>query len=177
MARRRHPVGEIFPLAPSLFGPAPRPDARFQKSAAGRCASRASGRWRSPIFSSRAGGEILSEAFRAGLVNEAAFFIAPSVTGTQPRALQRLPRAAAATRGRLPDGGPRPALPRTALGRTDARRASVLPPPPHGGRRLPWNAHQFRGSSSFTCRKNVVRFFRARERFPTKRTKGGTSPQ
>jgi len=37
------------------------------------------------------GGKILTEAFRAGLVNEVAFFIAPAVMGTIPRALERLP--------------------------------------------------------------------------------------
>jgi diaminohydroxyphosphoribosylaminopyrimidine deaminase/5-amino-6-(5-phosphoribosylamino)uracil reductase len=37
------------------------------------------------------GGAILSEAFRAGLVNEVAFFIAPAVTGTPTRALEKLP--------------------------------------------------------------------------------------
>jgi len=37
------------------------------------------------------GGKILTEAFRAGLVNEVAFFIAPSVMGTLPRALEKLP--------------------------------------------------------------------------------------
>jgi diaminohydroxyphosphoribosylaminopyrimidine deaminase/5-amino-6-(5-phosphoribosylamino)uracil reductase len=36
------------------------------------------------------GGKILTEAFRAGLVNEVAFFIAPAVMGTIPRALERL---------------------------------------------------------------------------------------
>jgi diaminohydroxyphosphoribosylaminopyrimidine deaminase/5-amino-6-(5-phosphoribosylamino)uracil reductase len=38
------------------------------------------------------GGVILTEAFRAGLVNEVAFFIAPAVMGTAPRALQKLDR-------------------------------------------------------------------------------------
>ena len=39
------------------------------------------------------GGEkVLTEAFRAGLVNEVAFFIAPSVMGTVPRALEKLPK-------------------------------------------------------------------------------------
>jgi diaminohydroxyphosphoribosylaminopyrimidine deaminase/5-amino-6-(5-phosphoribosylamino)uracil reductase len=33
------------------------------------------------------GGKILTEAFRAGLVNEVAFFIAPALMGTVPRAL------------------------------------------------------------------------------------------
>jgi diaminohydroxyphosphoribosylaminopyrimidine deaminase/5-amino-6-(5-phosphoribosylamino)uracil reductase len=36
------------------------------------------------------GGKILTEAFRAGLVNEVAFFIAPTVMGTLPRALGKL---------------------------------------------------------------------------------------
>jgi diaminohydroxyphosphoribosylaminopyrimidine deaminase / 5-amino-6-(5-phosphoribosylamino)uracil reductase len=36
------------------------------------------------------GGEILTEAFRTGLVNEVAFFIAPAVMGTAPRALGKL---------------------------------------------------------------------------------------
>ena len=36
------------------------------------------------------GGKILTEAFRAGLVNEVAFFIAPAVMGTRPRALEEL---------------------------------------------------------------------------------------
>jgi diaminohydroxyphosphoribosylaminopyrimidine deaminase/5-amino-6-(5-phosphoribosylamino)uracil reductase len=36
------------------------------------------------------GGEILSAALRAGVVNEAAFFLAPAVMGTLPRALHRL---------------------------------------------------------------------------------------
>jgi len=36
------------------------------------------------------GGEILTEALRNGLVNEAAFFIAPAVMGTAPRALGKL---------------------------------------------------------------------------------------
>jgi diaminohydroxyphosphoribosylaminopyrimidine deaminase/5-amino-6-(5-phosphoribosylamino)uracil reductase len=38
------------------------------------------------------GAEILTEAFRAGVVNEVAFFIAPSVLGTATRALNKLPR-------------------------------------------------------------------------------------
>ncbi len=37
------------------------------------------------------GGKILTEAFRTGLVNEVAFFIAPAVMGTLPRALGKLP--------------------------------------------------------------------------------------
>jgi diaminohydroxyphosphoribosylaminopyrimidine deaminase/5-amino-6-(5-phosphoribosylamino)uracil reductase len=37
------------------------------------------------------GGEILTEAFRQKLVNEVAFFIAPAVMGTLPRALKNLP--------------------------------------------------------------------------------------
>jgi diaminohydroxyphosphoribosylaminopyrimidine deaminase/5-amino-6-(5-phosphoribosylamino)uracil reductase len=36
------------------------------------------------------GGQILTEAFRAGLVNEVAFFIAPALMGTAPRALREL---------------------------------------------------------------------------------------
>jgi diaminohydroxyphosphoribosylaminopyrimidine deaminase/5-amino-6-(5-phosphoribosylamino)uracil reductase len=39
------------------------------------------------------GGTILTEAFRAGLVNEVAFFIAPAVMGTAPRALGALKTA------------------------------------------------------------------------------------
>lgn len=38
------------------------------------------------------GGKTLTEAFRAGLVNEVAFFIAPAVMGTILRALEKLPR-------------------------------------------------------------------------------------
>jgi diaminohydroxyphosphoribosylaminopyrimidine deaminase/5-amino-6-(5-phosphoribosylamino)uracil reductase len=37
------------------------------------------------------GGKILTEAFKAGLVNEVVFFIAPAVMGTVPRALVQLP--------------------------------------------------------------------------------------
>lgn len=37
------------------------------------------------------GGKILTEAFKAGMVNEVAFFIAPAVMGTAPRALEKLP--------------------------------------------------------------------------------------
>jgi diaminohydroxyphosphoribosylaminopyrimidine deaminase/5-amino-6-(5-phosphoribosylamino)uracil reductase len=37
------------------------------------------------------GGQILTEAFRLNLVNEVAFFIAPAVMGTVPRALGKLP--------------------------------------------------------------------------------------
>jgi diaminohydroxyphosphoribosylaminopyrimidine deaminase/5-amino-6-(5-phosphoribosylamino)uracil reductase len=37
------------------------------------------------------GGQILTEALKLGLVNEVAFFIAPSVMGTIPRALNELP--------------------------------------------------------------------------------------
>ena len=37
------------------------------------------------------GGQILTEAFRAKLVNEVAFFIAPAVMGSVPRALESLP--------------------------------------------------------------------------------------
>ncbi len=36
------------------------------------------------------GGKILTEAFCAGLVNEVAFFIAPAIMGTLPRALEKL---------------------------------------------------------------------------------------
>jgi diaminohydroxyphosphoribosylaminopyrimidine deaminase/5-amino-6-(5-phosphoribosylamino)uracil reductase len=36
------------------------------------------------------GGQVLTEAFRAGLVNEVAFFIAPALMGTIPRALHSL---------------------------------------------------------------------------------------
>ncbi len=36
------------------------------------------------------GGQVLTEAFRAGAVNEVAFFIAPALLGTVPRALQKL---------------------------------------------------------------------------------------
>jgi diaminohydroxyphosphoribosylaminopyrimidine deaminase/5-amino-6-(5-phosphoribosylamino)uracil reductase len=36
------------------------------------------------------GGKILTEAFRAGLVNEVVFFIAPAAMGTMPRALEEL---------------------------------------------------------------------------------------
>jgi diaminohydroxyphosphoribosylaminopyrimidine deaminase/5-amino-6-(5-phosphoribosylamino)uracil reductase len=36
------------------------------------------------------GGHVLAEAFRAGLVNEVAFFIAPALMGTLPRALHEL---------------------------------------------------------------------------------------
>jgi diaminohydroxyphosphoribosylaminopyrimidine deaminase / 5-amino-6-(5-phosphoribosylamino)uracil reductase len=39
------------------------------------------------------GGTILTEAFRAGVVNEVAFFIAPAVMGTAPRALGALKTA------------------------------------------------------------------------------------
>ncbi|MCE0497349.1 MAG: bifunctional diaminohydroxyphosphoribosylaminopyrimidine deaminase/5-amino-6-(5-phosphoribosylamino)uracil reductase RibD [Methylacidiphilales bacterium] len=37
------------------------------------------------------GGKILTEAFRRGLVNEVAFFIAPALMGTLPRSLEKLP--------------------------------------------------------------------------------------
>jgi diaminohydroxyphosphoribosylaminopyrimidine deaminase/5-amino-6-(5-phosphoribosylamino)uracil reductase len=36
------------------------------------------------------GGQVLTEAFRAGLVNEVAFFVAPALMGTIPRALNKL---------------------------------------------------------------------------------------
>jgi len=39
------------------------------------------------------GGEILTEAFEKGLVNEVAFFIAPAVMGTIPRALGKLSKS------------------------------------------------------------------------------------
>jgi diaminohydroxyphosphoribosylaminopyrimidine deaminase/5-amino-6-(5-phosphoribosylamino)uracil reductase len=39
------------------------------------------------------GGRILTEAFRLGLVNEVAFFLAPALMGTSPRALHPLPAA------------------------------------------------------------------------------------
>jgi diaminohydroxyphosphoribosylaminopyrimidine deaminase / 5-amino-6-(5-phosphoribosylamino)uracil reductase len=41
------------------------------------------------------GGKVLTEAFRAGLVNEVAFFIAPALMGTLPRALGKLNAAIA----------------------------------------------------------------------------------
>jgi diaminohydroxyphosphoribosylaminopyrimidine deaminase/5-amino-6-(5-phosphoribosylamino)uracil reductase len=41
------------------------------------------------------GGQILTEAFRAGLVNEVAFFIAPALMGTWPRALAELEKPVA----------------------------------------------------------------------------------
>lgn len=41
------------------------------------------------------GGEVLTEAFRDGLVNEVAFFIAPTLMGTLPRALHQLGEAIA----------------------------------------------------------------------------------
>ena len=37
------------------------------------------------------GGAVITEALRAGLVNEVAFFIAPAAMGTVPRALRKLP--------------------------------------------------------------------------------------
>jgi riboflavin biosynthesis pyrimidine reductase len=36
------------------------------------------------------GGQVLTEAFRAGLVNEVAFFIVPALMGTATRALHSL---------------------------------------------------------------------------------------
>ncbi len=36
------------------------------------------------------GGQVLTDAFRAGLVNEVAFFIAPALMGTASRALHSL---------------------------------------------------------------------------------------
>lgn len=48
------------------------------------------GAWEVSHLLIEGGGQILTEAFRAGLVNEVAFFIAPSVMGTLPRALGKL---------------------------------------------------------------------------------------
>ncbi len=48
------------------------------------------GAWKISHLLIEGGGAILSEAFRAGIVNEVAFFIAPAVMGTAPRALQKL---------------------------------------------------------------------------------------
>jgi len=48
------------------------------------------GAWEISHLLIEGGGAILTEAFRAGIVNEVAFFIAPSVMGTVPRALQKL---------------------------------------------------------------------------------------
>jgi diaminohydroxyphosphoribosylaminopyrimidine deaminase/5-amino-6-(5-phosphoribosylamino)uracil reductase len=48
------------------------------------------GAWEISHLLIEGGGAILTEAFRAGVVNEVAFFIAPSLMGTLPRALHRL---------------------------------------------------------------------------------------
>jgi diaminohydroxyphosphoribosylaminopyrimidine deaminase/5-amino-6-(5-phosphoribosylamino)uracil reductase len=49
------------------------------------------GSWEISHLLIEGGGKILTEALRAGLVNEVAFFIAPAVMGTLPRALEKLP--------------------------------------------------------------------------------------
>jgi diaminohydroxyphosphoribosylaminopyrimidine deaminase/5-amino-6-(5-phosphoribosylamino)uracil reductase len=49
------------------------------------------GSWNISHLLIEGGGKILTEAFKAGLVNEVAFFIAPAVMGTVPRALGKLP--------------------------------------------------------------------------------------
>lgn len=48
------------------------------------------GAWNISHLLIEGGGQILTEAFQVGLVNEVAFFIAPSVMGTLPRALGKL---------------------------------------------------------------------------------------
>jgi len=48
------------------------------------------GAWNISHLLIEGGGEILTEALQKGLVNEVAFFIAPSVMGTLPRALKKL---------------------------------------------------------------------------------------
>jgi diaminohydroxyphosphoribosylaminopyrimidine deaminase / 5-amino-6-(5-phosphoribosylamino)uracil reductase len=48
------------------------------------------GAWNISHLLLEGGGQILTEAFRKNLVNEVAFFIAPSVMGTAPRALNDL---------------------------------------------------------------------------------------
>jgi len=48
------------------------------------------GAWNVSHLLIEGGGEIITDAFRAKLVNEVAFFIAPSVMGTLPRALKKL---------------------------------------------------------------------------------------
>ena len=48
------------------------------------------GAWEVSHLLIEGGGEILTEALRYGLVNEVAFFIAPAVMGTVPRALGKL---------------------------------------------------------------------------------------
>ena len=62
------------------------------------------------------GGEMLTEALRGNLVNEVAFFIAPAVMGTLPRALKKLDAPLASARGELSDGGARSSLSRIGLG-------------------------------------------------------------
>jgi len=49
------------------------------------------GAWNISHLLIEGGGKILTEAFRQKLVNEVVFFIAPSVMGTLPRALGKLP--------------------------------------------------------------------------------------
>jgi diaminohydroxyphosphoribosylaminopyrimidine deaminase/5-amino-6-(5-phosphoribosylamino)uracil reductase len=49
------------------------------------------GAWNISHLLIEGGGDVLTEAFRARLVNEVAFFIAPSVMGTLSRALGKLP--------------------------------------------------------------------------------------
>jgi len=49
------------------------------------------GAWNISHLLIEGGGKILTEAFRQNLVNEVAFFIAPSVMGTLPRVLGKLP--------------------------------------------------------------------------------------
>jgi diaminohydroxyphosphoribosylaminopyrimidine deaminase/5-amino-6-(5-phosphoribosylamino)uracil reductase len=48
------------------------------------------GAWKISHLLIEGGGEMITEALRANLVNEVAFFIAPSVMGTLPRALKKL---------------------------------------------------------------------------------------
>ncbi len=48
------------------------------------------GAWNVSHLLIEGGGEVLTEALRGNLVNEVAFFIAPSVMGTLPRALKKL---------------------------------------------------------------------------------------
>ena len=48
------------------------------------------GAWEISHLLIEGGGQVLTEALRSGLVNEVAFFIAPSVMGTVPRALRKL---------------------------------------------------------------------------------------
>jgi diaminohydroxyphosphoribosylaminopyrimidine deaminase / 5-amino-6-(5-phosphoribosylamino)uracil reductase len=51
------------------------------------------GAWNISHLLIEGGGQILTEALQRNLVNEVAFFIAPSVMGTLPRALEKLHRA------------------------------------------------------------------------------------